>query len=65
MSDGEITSFFLKTSDEELLAQAWDRMRSDTFVEFPEQGWDQVIPRDNPYTFLQVEDFNWWPLPRA
>ena len=43
---------------EELLAQAWDQMRRDTFVEFPEQGWDQAIPRDNPYTLRQVEDFD-------
>lgn len=51
----------LRERREELLAQAWDQMRRDTFVEFPEQGWDQAIPRDNPYTLRQVEDFNWWP----
>ena len=50
---------------EELFAQAWASMRADAFVEFPEHGWDQVVPRDNPYTLSQVEDFNWWPRRRS
>ena len=51
----------LRERREELFAQAWDRMRPDAFVEVTHKGWDQVIPRDNPYTLRQVEDFNWWP----